>query len=128
MTSPLALLAVGAFFLLAAAVLSRHQIAVRQLRDEREADLFDQLVNGDGDGGEAPSQYLTAAEAAEYLRFGTLHAFEGWRSRMKQAGFPLRSFPRGRKLLFKQSDLDEAVRPVRERTKVATGPRLAASR
>lgn len=55
------------------------------------------------------SPYLTQQEAADFLRFETVHAFECWRSRRKQAGFPVRAYRRGRKMLFRQVDLEAAL-------------------
>jgi hypothetical protein len=50
------------------------------------------------------SPYLTAPEAAAYLKFPTVHAFYCHRSRTK-----LKAYRRGGKLLFKQSDLDASL-------------------
>jgi hypothetical protein len=50
------------------------------------------------------SPYLTAAEAAEYLKFPTRHAFYCWRSRVQ-----VKAYRRGGTLLFKQTDLDAAL-------------------
>lgn len=52
------------------------------------------------------SPYLTAAEAADYLRFPSVRAFYVWRDRHPRA---LLAHRRGGTLLFKQSDLDHAL-------------------
>lgn len=60
------------------------------------------------------SPYLTAVEAKEYLRIPTMNAFYVYRHRRQ-----LRSFRRGGKLLFKQSDLDASLdaEPIRRHLK-----------
>lgn len=52
------------------------------------------------------SPYLTAKEAAEYMRFPSVRAFYKFRERHPDA---LRTHRRGGTLLFKQADLDAAL-------------------
>lgn len=54
----------------------------------------------------AKSVYLTVPEAASYLRFPTVHAFECWLT-----GRAIPRARRGRVVLFFRKDLDAAVRP-----------------
>lgn len=54
----------------------------------------------------ARSVYLTVPEAAAYLRFRSVQAFECWVSRN-----PLPKARRGRTVLFFRKDLDAAVAP-----------------
>lgn len=62
----------------------------------------------------AASPYLTAEEAARYLRYdrpdGTvnMNAFYVLRCRLKKAGRPLRAHRLGGRMHFKQVDLDAA--------------------
>jgi hypothetical protein len=52
----------------------------------------------------APSPYLTAAEAAAYLKFPNVRAFYKFRARHE-----LKTYRRGGTLLFKQADLDHVL-------------------
>lgn len=54
----------------------------------------------------AASPYLTAAEAAEYLRFPTLAAFRTFLWRCRKDGHSVPTYRRRGTLLFKQTDLD----------------------
>lgn len=56
------------------------------------------------------SPYLTAEEAAAYVRSGSLKAFYEWRRR-----HGVRAFGSCGKLLFTRKDLDEALKPPAER-------------
>lgn len=57
----------------------------------------------------AVSPFLTATEAAAYLRFSTVGAFRAFLCRRRKAGFPVPSFRRNRTLLFKEADLVSAL-------------------
>jgi excisionase family DNA binding protein len=54
----------------------------------------------------ATSTFLTVPEAAVYLRFATVRAFEKWLER-----HPTPKARRGRTVLFYRKDLEAAVRP-----------------
>lgn len=56
-----------------------------------------------------PSPYVTAAEAADYLRFASVAAFRQFRYRRRQAGFPIPAKRVGRCLRFRISDLEAAM-------------------
>lgn len=66
------------------------------------------------------SPYLTAQEAARYLRFDrsdgsvNMNAFYALRHRLKKAGRPLRAHRLGGKMQFRQVDLDAAYERERE--------------
>lgn len=67
------------------------------------------------------SPYLTAAEASEYLRFPNVAAFRTFLWRCRQRGTPLPTYRRHGTLLFRQSDLDNALQVERPKLrKVAT--------
>jgi hypothetical protein len=52
------------------------------------------------------SPYMTAPEAAEFLRFPNVNAFQQWRWRHKDR---LPAYKRGRVLLFRKVDVELAV-------------------
>jgi excisionase family DNA binding protein len=54
--------------------------------------------------------YLTADQAAVYVACPTRGAFYKWRSRSG-----VRTYRRGRRVMFKRRDLDEALQPAEER-------------
>lgn len=63
------------------------------------------------------SPYLTAAEAAAYLRFPNLGAFRTFLWRRRQKGTPVPTHRRDGTLLFKEHELDAALtveRPSRQ--------------
>lgn len=55
------------------------------------------------------SPYLTAAEAAAYLRFPTPSAFRTYLWRRRKDGNPIPTYRRCGALLFKQTELDAAL-------------------
>lgn len=59
---------------------------------------------------------LTAPEAMARLRFSSMAAFYSFLARRRRAGFPVTTYRRGRALLFRPADLDDALSV--ERTKV----------
>lgn len=61
------------------------------------------------------SAYLTATEAAAHLHFPTVGAFRSFLWRRRQAGFPVTTYRRGGRLLFKAPDLDAALTVERAR-------------
>jgi hypothetical protein len=67
------------------------------------------------------SDWLTSAEAAEYLRFPSVAAFRLWRRRHGIEG--ARRGYRGRALLFLRADLDAALGLSRRLTKRLKGQR-----
>jgi hypothetical protein len=69
-----------------------------------EVDQVTRSFEGEPQIGDAISPYLTAREAARYLRFSSVRAFYAWRRR-----HPVVSQQRGRALLFERRALDLAV-------------------
>jgi len=53
-----------------------------------------------------PKVYVTAAEAAEYLNLPSVTALYCFLHRRRKAGFNVKTYRRGRHLLFKPADLD----------------------
>lgn len=53
--------------------------------------------------------WLTAQQAADYLKFPTVGAFHVYLHRRRKSGFPVRAYRRGRALLFTEADLDASL-------------------
>lgn len=62
-----------------------------------------------------PSPFLTAQEAADYLRLPNTVALHSFLFRRRRAGFPVTTYRLGRNLRFKRSDLDAAMSVEKQR-------------
>lgn len=56
-----------------------------------------------------PRRFLSTEQAAEHLAFSSVKAFRSFLDRRRAAGFPVRCFHRGSRLLFTEADLDAAL-------------------
>lgn len=53
--------------------------------------------------------YMTAVEAAAYLKLASVASLHTFLYKRRKAGWPVTTYRRGRHLLFKQADLDAAL-------------------